>query len=209
MKYNFITIEGNIGSGKTSLTKMLAHEYGAKLILEEFEDNPFLAKFYQNQEKYAFPLELSFMAERYKQLKESLQADLFNQKLVSDYSFFKSLIFAKVTLPEDEFKLYYNLFHIINEKLMKPDLLVYLYSDVTRLLENIKKRGREYEKDIKSDYLNHIQQTYLNHFRTIQNTKILVLNVSNINFVHDKRDFEKILTTLDKKYIYGVNMVDF
>jgi deoxyguanosine kinase len=209
MRYNFITIEGNIGSGKTTLSKMLSEEFDTKLILEEFDDNPFLSKFYSNPNKYAFPVELSFMAERYKQLKESIQTDLFNQKIISDYFFFKSLIFAKVNLPDDEYKLYYDLFHIINEKLIKPDLLIYLYKDVDGLLKNIKKRGRDYEKDIKPEYLDIIQKTYINFFKTINYTRILILDINNINFVENPEDYSKILDILNKEYNLGLNTYKF
>ena len=145
-KYPYIVVEGNIGSGKTSLVKMLTKEFLAHAIYEEFSDNPFLPKFYAEPEKHAFPLELSFLAERYHQLKKELNTrDLFHKNIISDYYFIKSLIFAEITLPEDEFALYKKLFHIIHQKLPKPDLLIYLYSDIERLQKNISKRGRDYD----------------------------------------------------------------
>ena len=154
MKYNFITIEGNIGAGKTTLAHLLSKHFNARLILEEFAENPFLPNFYENKEQYAFPLELFFMAERYKQLKELLQSkDLFQNLTISDYLFTKCLLFAKVNLPEQEFLLYQKLFDIINPQLVQPDLLIYLHAPINKLKENIKKRNRSYEQSIGRDYL--------------------------------------------------------
>src|SRR5687767_6566069 len=154
MNYSFITIEGNIGAGKTTLAHLLSKHYNARLILEEFADNPFLPKFYENPAQYAFPLELFFMAERYKQQKELLQQkDMFHSVTISDYLFTKCLLFAKVTLPTDEFRLYQRLFEIINQQVMKPDILIYLHSPVTRLQANIRKRNRSYEQNIPDEYL--------------------------------------------------------
>lgn len=154
MKYNFITIEGNIGAGKTTLSRLLSRHYNARLILEEFAENPFLPKFYESPEQYAFPLELFFMAERYKQLKDLLQTnDLFQQLTISDYLFTKCLLFAKVNLPEEEFRLYQKLFDIINPQIVQPQLLIYLHTPVEKLQKNIKKRNRSYEQNIPDDYL--------------------------------------------------------
>src|ERR671920_444605 len=161
MKYNFITIEGNIGAGKTTLAHLLSRHFNARLILEEFADNPFLASFYQNPKQYAFPLELFFMAERYKQLKELIHTtDLFQNITVSDYLFTKCLLFAKVNLPEEEFRLYQKLFDIIHQQLLHPDILIYLHAPVHKLQANIKRRQREYEQEIPDDYLFNIQETY-------------------------------------------------
>ena len=193
MKYNFIAIEGNIGSGKTSLSKMLSEEYGAKLILEQFADNPFLPKFYKDQKKYAFPLEMSFLAERYQQLSdETSQLDLFSPFIISDYYVFKSLIFAEITLEEEEFKLYRRLFMMMYNNLVKPDLFVYLYQNTDRLLENIKKRGREYERNIQANYLEKINKGYLEFMKKQTNLKILVVDVSKIDFVNNREDYQKL-----------------
>ncbi len=193
MKYNFIAIEGNIGSGKTSLSKMLSEEYGAKLILEQFADNPFLPKFYKDQKKYAFPLEMSFLAERYQQLSdETSQPDLFSPFIISDYYVFKSLIFAEITLEEEEFKLYRRLFMMMYNNLVKPDLFVYLYQNTDRLLENIKKRGREYERNIQANYLEKINKGYLEFMKKQTNLKILVVDVSKIDFVNNREDYQKL-----------------
>src|SRR5215217_1166818 len=151
MKYSFITIEGNIGAGKTTLAHLLSKHFNARLILEEFADNPFLPKFYENQRQYAFPLELFFMAERFKQLKDMLQTkDLFQNITIADYVFSKCLLFAKVNLPEDEFRLYQKLFDILQQQIVFPDILIYLHSPVHKLQQNIKKRNREYEQRIPS-----------------------------------------------------------
>ena len=185
MLYPFIAIEGNIGAGKTSLTKLLANETSSKLILEQFEDNSFLPKFYNNPEKYSFPLELSFLAERYQQLKtETLQNSLFEQQIFSDYFIYKCLIFAQANLPADELKLYQEFFNIVISNIRIPDLLVYLYVDIEVLLSNIKKRGREYEQNIKADYLINIQKGYINFFEQFsktEKTRILLIDVSSID----------------------------
>ena len=193
MQYNFIAIEGNIGSGKTSLSKMLAKEFSAKLILEQFADNPFLPKFYKDQKKYAFPLEMSFLAERYQQLSdETIQPELFSPFIISDYYVFKSLIFAEITLEEEEFKLYKRLFMMMYNNLVKPDLFVYLYQNTDRLLENIKKRGRDYEMDIEANYLEMINKGYLDFIKQQNELKILVVDVSKIDFVNNEGDYSKL-----------------
>src|SRR5690606_24361532 len=149
---NYIAIEGNIGAGKTSLSTMISQDFNAKLILERFRDNPFLPKFYEDKHRYAFPLEMSFLADRYQQLSDDLaQYDLFRDFVVSDYDVFKSLIFAKITLQEEEYVLYDKLFRIMYKELVKPDLYIYLYQNTERLLENIRIRGREYEQNIQPD----------------------------------------------------------
>ncbi len=201
MKNNFIVIEGNIGSGKTTLSKMIAEEYNAKLVLEEFDENPFLPKFYEDQDKYAFPLEMSFLAERFQQLNETLlNRDLFKQLTVADYYVFKSLIFSEITLTEDEYKLYRKFFHIMYTDLVKPDLYVYLYQKTDRLLENIKKRGREYERNINRDYLDKINTSYMKYIKEHDYLNILVLDVSEVDFVENLSKREKIMTKIFAKY---------
>jgi 2-amino-4-hydroxy-6-hydroxymethyldihydropteridine diphosphokinase len=165
-QYNYIAIEGNIGAGKTSLATQMSREFNAKLILERFADNAFLPKFYKEPQRYAFTLEMSFLADRYQQISDDLsQLDLFKDFIVSDYDVFKSLIFSKITLPEDEFKLYRKLFYQVYKDIAKPDLYVYLYQNTERLQENIKKRGRNYEQDIEDDYLEKINSGYLDFFK--------------------------------------------
>ena len=206
--YNYIIIEGCIGAGKTTFSKMLSSDLNARLILEQFEDNSFLPKFYREPEKYAFPLELSFLAERYQQLKkEATPGDLFHRHTVSDYFIQKSLIFAKATLQDDEFNLYQKLFQIIHPQLPSPDLVLYLYNPVDRLLENIKKRGRSYETQIPSDYLERIQQGYLDYFRLFPNNRIVIVDASRLDFVSSQNDYEYLKNLLLNDYSIGINRV--
>ncbi|MFD2822161.1 2-amino-4-hydroxy-6-hydroxymethyldihydropteridine diphosphokinase [Lacinutrix iliipiscaria] len=193
-KYNFIAIEGNIGAGKTSLSNKMAHDFNAKLILERFADNPFLPKFYKEPKRYAFTLEMSFLADRYQQISDDLsQLDLFKDFIVSDYDVFKSLIFSKITLPEDEFKLYRKLFYQVYKDIAKPDLYVYLYQNTERLQENIKKRGRNYEKDIEDDYLDKINSGYLEFLKNQPELNVKIIDISNRDFVKNRADYLWIL----------------
>lgn len=208
MKYDFIAIEGNIGAGKTTLATMLAEHVNGRLILEQFADNPFLPKFYAEPEKHAFPLELSFLAERYHQLKELLAAkDIFRPITISDYFIDKSLIFARATLGEDEFTLYSKLFQIIQASLPRPDLLVYLYVDIERAQGNIKKRGREYEQKIPLDYLERIQAGYLEHFKRMQDVRIVIVDSTDLDFVANRGDFDKIISIFNSGYKQGITRV--
>ncbi len=203
MKYNFVTIEGNIGAGKTTLAHLLSKHFNARLILEEFADNPFLPRFYENPSQYAFPLELFFMAERYKQLKDLLQTkDLFQNITISDYLFTKCLLFAKVNLPDEEFRLYQKLFDIINPQIVQPEILIYLHSPVNRLQENIKKRNREYEQGIPNDYLFSLQETYTQYIKQ-HNIKTLFVDSSNADFLGNDKHLEIIINALDKEYEDG------
>lgn len=203
MNYHFITIEGNIGAGKTTLAHLLSRHYNARLVLEEFADNPFLPKFYENPKLYAFPLELFFMAERYKQLKDLIQQkDLFQNVTISDYLFTKCLLFAKVNLPEDEFRLYQRLFEIIHQQLVQPDLLIYLHTPVSRLQQNIKKRNRAYEQNIPDEYLFNIQETYT-HYIKQHNIKTLFIDASNADFLGNEKHLKVVIDALDKDYEDG------
>ncbi|MEP7374218.1 MAG: deoxynucleoside kinase [Chitinophagaceae bacterium] len=207
MNYHFITIEGNIGAGKTTLAHMLSKHYNARLILEEFADNPFLPKFYEKPDQYAFPLELFFLAERFKQLKELLQQkDMFQQLTISDYLFNKCLLFAKVTLPEDEFRLYQRLFEIINQQLIQPDLLIYLHAPVKKLQANIKKRNRSYEQKIPDEYLFSIQETYT-HYIKQHNIKTLFVDASNADFLGNEKHLNTIIQALDRDYDEGQHYI--
>ncbi|CCG54319.1 Probable bifunctional protein : 2-amino-4-hydroxy-6-hydroxymethyldihydropteridine diphosphokinase and deoxynucleoside kinase [Flavobacterium indicum GPTSA100-9 = DSM 17447] len=200
LELNYIAIEGNIGAGKTTLASKIAEDCNAKLVLERFADNPFLPKFYKDQSRYAFPLEMSFLADRYQQLTDDLaQFDLFKDFIVADYHIFKSLIFAKVTLQEDEYRLYKNLFDIIYKEMPKPDLYVYLYQNTERLLANIKKRGRSYEQEIPADYLEKINQGYLDYIKTQTDLNILIIDVSDLDFVKKQEDYVFILNAIKKK----------
>jgi len=198
MNYHFIAVEGNIGAGKTTLTHLLAKHFNARLILEEFADNPFLPKFYENPGQYAFPLELFFMAERYKQLKEMLKSkDLFQSLTIADYIFTKCLLFAKVNLPETEFRLYQKLFDIIHQQLEVPDILIYLHSPVNKLQQNIKKRKREYEQNIPDDYLFNLQETYTSYIKQ-HNIKTIFIDASNADFLGNEQHFQVVLNALEK-----------
>ena len=193
-KYNYIAIEGNIGSGKTSLAKKMGDDFNAKLVLERFADNPFLPKFYTDKDRYAFPLEMSFLADRYHQLTDDLaQFDLFKSFIVSDYFIFKSLIFAQITLPKEEYNLYRKMFDIMYKEITKPDIYVYLYQNTNRLIDNIKKRGRTYEQNIKPDYLESIHKGYLNFIKTRDNLNTLIIDITEIDFVNDQTDYQIII----------------
>ena len=196
-KYNYIAIEGNIGSGKTSLAHKIGDDFNAKLVLERFADNPFLPKFYKDKERYAFPLEMSFLADRYHQLTDDLaQFDLFKSFIVSDYFIFKSLIFAQITLTKEEYSLYRKMFDIMYKEISKPDIYVYLYQSTDRLIENIKKRGREYEKNIQPDYLDQIHKGYINFIKTKEHLNTLIIDVTELDFVNNKEDYQSILKQL-------------
>ena len=196
-EYNFIAIEGNIGSGKTSLATLLSEEYNAKLILERFAENAFLPKFYEDQSRFAFPLEMSFLADRYQQLSEDIaQYDLFKEFVVSDYHISKSLNFAKVTLPEDEFLLYRKFFSVIYKDMQQPDLYVYLYQNTERLLENIKKRGRDYEQNIQPEYLRKINAGYMEFMKSHPQLNIKVIDVSDLDFIANRADYLKLLNAI-------------
>ena len=204
MLYSHIAIEGNIGSGKTTLATMLSNDIDARLVLEQFADNPFLPKFYSDPEKHAFPLELFFMAERYHQLKNLKEQDLFKPQIVSDYFFVKSKLFAQNNLKKDEMQLFNRLFDIMLSSLSKPDLLVYLYSDVERLQQNIKNRGRDFEQNISDEYLQNIQDKYLDFLRKQSDFPVLLLDVTNVDFVTDKNIYDKIGELIFVEYSVGV-----
>lgn len=197
-KYNYLAIEGNIGSGKTSLSNLMSDEFNAKIVLERFADNPFLPKFYEDQERFAFPLEMSFLADRYQQLTDDLaQFDLFKNFIVSDYYIFKSLIFAQVTLQKEEYALYRKMFDIMYKEISKPDLYIYLYQNTDRLLENIKKRGRIYEQNIEASYLEKIHVGYINFIKTEQDLNTLIIDVSELDFVNNHKDYREVLKIIN------------
>ena len=207
MKYKYITIEGNIGAGKTTLAHMLSKKLNARLVLEEFADNPFLEKFYENPSQYAFPVELFFMAERFKQLKDFVnQQDLFHSITVSDYLFSKCLLFAKVNLPDDEFKLYQKLFEIMHPQIIQPDMLIYLHAPVSKLQENIKKRNRSYELNIKNDYLFNIQEIYTQYIKQ-HHIKTLFIDASNADFLGNEKHLDILIEALNKDYIEGQHFI--
>jgi len=207
----YLVIEGNIGAGKTTLATLFAQEYNAKLVLERFADNPFLPKFYSNPERFSFTLELSFLADRYKQLNEDLRSvSLFQPLIIADYFFMKSLIFAHNTLSGDEYNLYRQIFEIIYNSIPKPDLYVYLHLPTQKLLENIHKRGRDYEQTITFEYLEEIQKGYFDFFKQHPEYAFLVIDTTNIDFVSNQTDYLKLKGVIfDQKYTKGIHMVTF
>ncbi len=206
--YNYVVIEGNIGTGKTSYCQALAHRYNVSLILEQFNDNPFLPYFYRDKERYAFPVELFFMTERYKQLQKTLQTrDMFHEFYLADYSFIKTLLFARKNLDEEEYKLFQMLFGILEKNFPMPDLMVYFHRDVDYLLNNINIRGREIEKSIKSEYLIEIQNSYFEYFRNIVSFPVLIIDLKDIDFIKDKSNFDMILDLIAKPYNPGVHRI--
>ena len=207
MSYHFITIEGNIGVGKTTFSKMLAEELGYRIVLEEFADNPFLPKFYNQPERYAFSLELFFMAERYRQLGDLREQDLFSKGIVSDYFFVKSKLFAKNNLSDDELLLFNRLSDIALKNLPKPDLIIYLHSDVKRLQENIKKRGRSYEQNISDDYLSDIQNKYFDFFKKHIEFPVLIVDVSEVDFVNQISVFQQLVSLTTQTYDKGIHRI--
>ena len=208
--YHYIAIEGNIGAGKTTLCQMLQKQYNCRLVLEQFADNPFLPYFYENPERHAFSVELFFMTERHKQMQENLsQGNLFQDLIISDYIFLKTLLFARKNLPAEEYRLFQRLFHILNTNFRKPDLLVFLHRSVPSLLKNIKTRGREYEQEIAPDYLQGIQDTYFEYFRTEQSIPILIIDVEELNFLSNKEHYKMILEAMQEKYQPGMHHISF
>ena len=211
MHYNYIAIEGTIGAGKTTLASRIAHDFNGKLVLEEFEGdkNPFLPKFYKEPEKYSFQLEMTFLALRFQQLKDKLGVlDLFHDFIISDYYVAKSLIFSRNNLQEDEYQLFSRFFNIIFSDMPKPELLVYLYSDVSRLQSNIRKRGRSYEQEISDAYLENIQQGYFDFLHQQQgNMRILLLDTNRLDFVANEKDYQRIIDAIDQPYDIGLHRV--
>ncbi len=209
MEFNYLVIEGNIGAGKTSLAQKIAEDTNSKLILEQFAENPFLPKFYKEPDRYAFPVELAFLADRYQQLKNDITPrDLFQTTTVSDYYFIKSLIFSKNTLKEDEYKLYKQLFNIIQQQLPLPDLYIYLHLNTDNLLRNIKKRGRDYEKEITAKYLSQIQDGYFEFIKSRKDITFIVLDMNEIDFIANPDDYLKVKKAIfDHEYNPGMNMV--
>lgn len=209
MRYSYVAIEGNIGAGKTTLSNMFSERLNAKLVLEEFDENHFLPLFYKEPEKYAFQLELSFLAERYQQIqRELITRDLFHQHVLSDYLFHKCIIFAKNNLDTRSYELYRNLFQIIEKSLPRPDLVIYLHQNIETLQENIKKRGRVYEAEIPGKYLSDIQKEYLKFLKYYKHSPVLMVNTESLDFVKNEDDFEKIFDLLNGNYKKGKHVIE-
>lgn len=206
LAYPYIVIEGNIGVGKTTLCRRLQEKYEARLILEQFSDNPFLPYFYENPERHAFSVELFFMTERHRQLQEELvQGNLFNQQIISDYIFIKTLLFAKNNLNEEEYRLFQRLFHVLNAHFIKPDLVLYLHRPVPVLLNQIKKRGRTFEREMSEVYLENIQKAYFDFFKMDPDFPIVVVGLDELDFENDPGIFEQLNNVLRQKYSVGVH----
>ncbi len=202
----FIAIEGNIGAGKTTLAKRMATEFNGKLVLERFEENPFLPNFYEDQSRYAFPLEMSFLADRYQQfMDDTSQYDLFKSFMISDYDIFKSLIFAQVTLQKEEFELYRKIFGFMYKEVKKPQIYVYLYQTTERLLENIKKRGRDYERNIGPEYLEKINRGYFDFLKSYPKDNCLTIDISQMDFVEDRDDYKTVVRTIQNFALHQFN----
>jgi len=208
MRYRFITVEGNIGAGKTSLANMLSNDFGGRLILEQFADNPFLPQFYKQPKQFAFPLELFFLAERYQQLKDLASSpDLFHSQVITDYLFAKSHLFASINLAEEELKLFKRLAQIMQTSLPEPELILYLHTPIEKLLENIGKRGRSYEKDITPQYLLKIQNGYFELFKSLPHLRIVVIDSSSLDFVNRGEDYEALLKILNEDHEAGMKVI--
>lgn len=208
--YNYIVIEGSIGAGKTTLATMLAREFNAELVLERFADNPFLEKFYQDPAHYAFPVEMTFLMDRYQQLKGLLSArDLFTDFVIGDYFIDKCLLFSKNNLSKDEFNLFCKVFDTVADILPKPDLILYLYTTPERLLKQIAKRNRDFEKDITAEYLSDIQEKYLTYFRENQRIPILLVDTENVDFVENKSDYQHFADLITRTHPAGIHRVLF
>lgn len=208
--YNYVVVEGTIGAGKTTLSTMLARDYNAELVLERFADNPFLEKFYKDPVHYAFPVEMTFLMDRYQQLRNLLTArDLFTDFVLGDYFIDKCLLFSKNNLSQDEFALFKKVFDTISGFLPKPDLILYLYTNPDRLLKQIAKRNRDFEKDITKEYLSDIQEKYLTYFRENQQIPILLLDTENVDFVKNPSDYQKIKTLVTNHYEAGIHRILF
>jgi deoxyguanosine kinase len=207
-KHSYVAIEGNIGAGKTTLCKKLSSDFNTRLILESFDENPFLSKFYENPERHAFSVELFFMTERYKQLQKSLSpADLLQQFTISDYFFIKTLLFAKQNLKEDEYDLFNNIFNILTTNFPKPNLIVYLHRPIEELLKNIRTRNRSYEQQISAEYLQTIQTAYFDYFKTEQDIPILIIDVNDMDFLDNPNNYEKLIGLMIEDYKIGMNYV--
>lgn len=198
LRFHHVAIEGLIGAGKTTLCKRLAERSGARMVLEEFEDNPFLPRFYAEPERYAFSVELSFLAQRYHQLKRSTEQDLFVPRTIADYSLGKSLVFASVTLQADEYALFLDLYRIMYADLPKPELIVYLHLPMERVLERIAQRGRSYEASIQASYLEQLQERYLDHLRKLSGSQVLLVDLGKRDLMHEEDAYAELLRHIDE-----------
>ena len=208
--YNYIVVEGSIGAGKTTLATMLARDFNAQLVLERFADNPFLEKFYKDPEHYALPVEMTFLMDRHRQLKSLITTrDLFTDFIIGDYFIDKCLLFSKNNLAADEFALFRTVFDAVSGPLPKPDLILYLYTTPDRLLRQIARRGRDFERDITAGYLSDIQEKYLTYFRENQQTPILLVDTENVDFVEKESDYQRFKDIITHQYEPGIHRILF
>lgn len=189
----YIAIEGSIGVGKTSLANLISKELGARLVLEEFEENPFLSEFYKDPERYAFQTQLFFLLQRYRQQQELRQLDMFQNLLLTDYMFVKDRLFASLNLNEKEMQLYETVANLLERNIIKPDLVIYLQADTDTLMKNIVARGREIEQEITYEYIDALNQVYTEYFFRYQETPLVIINTSNIDFVHNGNDLKEVI----------------
>lgn len=192
----YIAVEGPIGVGKTSLTKMMAERLGARTILEQFEENPFLTDFYDDPERFAFQTQLFFLLQRYQQQQELRQVDIFHNLLVTDYMFVKDRLFASLNLNEKELTLYETVANLLERNVINPDLVIYLQADTDTLMKNIHKRNRTFEKNMSRDYIDALNQVYNEYFFRYQETPLLIINTNNIDFVNNENDFNEVINVV-------------
>ena len=197
-KLFYIAIEGPIGVGKTSLANLISKELGAKLVLEQFEENPFLPEFYKDPERYSFQTQLFFLLQRYRQQQELKQVDMFQNLLITDYLFVKDRLFASLNLNEKEMQLYDTVANLLEKNIIRPDLVIYLQADTDTLMNNIARRGREMEEDISKDYIDALGQVYTEYFFRYQDSPLVIINTSNIDFVHNENDLKEIINFIRK-----------
>lgn len=206
--YNYICIEGSIGAGKTSFCKLLHEQFNCRMILEEFDDNPFLPFFYEDPDRFAFTVELFFMTERHKQLQRNLiSQDLFSSFTISDYIFIKTLLFARKNLSEEEYRLFQKMFNVLNASFPTPDIIVYFHRSVENLMKFIRKRGRSYESNITEEYLVNVQNSYFEYFKNITSFPVLILDLNDIDFVMQDSHYKTVLSLIKKEYRPGVHQV--
>ena len=197
-KLFYIAVEGPIGVGKTSLANLISKELGARLVLEQFEENPFLPEFYKDPERYSFQTQLYFLLQRYRQQQELKQVDMFQNLLITDYLFVKDRLFASLNLNEKEMLLYDTVANLLEKNIIRPDLVIYLQADTDTLMNNIARRGREMEEDISKDYIDALGQVYTEYFFRYQDSPLVIINTSNIDFVHNENDLKEIINFIRK-----------
>ena len=194
----YVAIEGTIGVGKTSLANLLCEKLGAKLVLESFEDNPFLSDFYDDPERHAFQTQLWFLLQRYQQQQELRQIDMFQNLVITDYMFVKDRLFASLNLSEKEMSLYDTVANMMEKNVIHPDLVIFLQADTETLMKNISTRGREFEKNLSEDYLDALNQVYNEYFFRYQDTPLVIINTNNIDFVNNDEDLEEMINYIRK-----------